>query len=116
MKLLCGIQYVAPGLVLLFAQNALPAEAPSSQDLSQQIVDILSHAPGTQAGHRVLHSKGIVCQGTFEASAAASAISRAAHFSGNPVPVTVRLSASSPDPPSRTALPIRPRVEWPSAS
>src|SRR5258708_18823624 len=90
------IKYAAPGLLLLVAQNALPAEVP--QDLSQQIVDILTHAPGTQAGHRALHSKGIVCQGSFEASAAASAISRAAHFSGNPVPVTVRLSASPPDP------------------
>ena len=98
MKLSRGIQHIGPGLLLLFAQDALPAEVPSSQDLSQQIVDILAHARGTQAGHRVLHSKGIVCQGTFEASAAASAISRAAHFSGNPVPVTVRLSASAPDP------------------
>jgi catalase len=97
MKLSCGIQYVAPGLLLLFAPNASPAEA-SSQDLSQQIVDILAHAPGTQPGHRVLHSKGIVCQGTFEASAAASAISRAAHFNGKPVPVTVRLSAGAPNP------------------
>src|SRR5580704_242163 len=98
MKFSRGVHYFVPGLLLLFAQDAVPAEVPSSQDLSQQIIDILSHAPGTQAGHRVLHSKGIVCQGTFEASAAASAISRAAHFSGNPVPVTVRLSASSPDP------------------
>ncbi len=98
MKFSRGIQFAVPGLLVLFTQNALPAEAPSSQDLSQQIIDILAHAAGTQAGHRVLHSKGIVCQGAFEASAGAGAISRAAHFSGNPVAVTVRLSASAPDP------------------
>src|ERR1700704_3552286 len=92
------IRYVVPGLLLLCAQDALPAEVPSSQDVSQQIVDILAHGPGTQAGHRILHPKGIVCQGTFEASAAAAALSRAAHFNGSPVPVTVRFSTGSPDP------------------
>ena len=98
MKFSRGSQYVVPGLLLLFAIAALPAEAPSSQDLSQQIIDILSHAPGTQADHRVEHARGIVGQGTFEASAAAAAVSRAAHFNGSPVPVTVRLSGGSADP------------------
>lgn len=97
MKLSSGIQHIAPGLFLFFAQNALPAEA-ASQDLSQQIVDILAHAPGTQADHRVEHARGIVCQGTFEPSAGASALSRAPHLTGGPVPVTVRLSGGSHDP------------------
>jgi catalase len=68
------------------------------KDLSQQIFDVLSQAPGVQPGHRVLHAKGIVCQGTFEPSSDAPKISRAAHFRGASVPVTVRLSAGAPDP------------------
>lgn len=69
-----------------------------SKELVRQIVDVMSHGPGVQPSHRVVHSKGIVCQGTFEASAEAKTISRAAHFRGGAVPVTVRFSDFAGDP------------------
>ncbi len=94
MPLLCLI----PGLFLFLSPGGLPAAPDGMKDLSQQIFDVLSQAPGVQPGHRVLHAKGIVCQGTFEPSSEASKISRAAHFRGPSVPVTVRLSAGAPDP------------------
>ena len=44
-----------------------------------------------------MHPKGIVCQGTFQASPGAAAISRAAHLNGGSVPVTVRFSEGGSD-------------------
>ena len=39
-----------------------------------------------------MHAKGIVVSGTFKPTPEAKSLSRAAHFSGPPVPVTVRFS------------------------
>ena len=58
----------------------------------------MSKGPTVKPGHRIEHAKGIVCGGTFEASADAKTISRAAHFSGSAVPVTVRFSDGAQDP------------------
>lgn len=82
----------------LFAlcQAALWAE--SNKDIAQQIFEIMSHAPGVQADHRVVHAKGVVATGTFTPTAAAKELSRAAHFSGPAVPVTVRFSQGAADP------------------
>lgn len=84
--------------VLLFVladQPKLPAQTPP--DLSRQIADVMSQGPSGKAHQRYVHAKGIVCQGTFQASPAAASISRAAHFSGGSVSVTVRFSDGAPD-------------------
>jgi len=71
--------------------------AQSPADLSQQIAALMSQGPSGKAHQRYIHAKGIVCQGSFQASPDASAISRAAHFRGGGVPVTVRFSDGAPD-------------------
>jgi len=55
-------------------------------------------AGGIFAGFRAAHAYGRFYAGTFTATPAAKALSRAAHFQGTPVPVTARLSGSSGDP------------------
>ena len=50
-----------------------------------------------KAHQRYVHAKGIVCQGTFQASPAAAAISRAPHFKGKSIPITVRFSDGAPN-------------------
>lgn len=79
-------------LGLLFAGTGFTA------DISQQIAELMFHAPGAQPGYRPVHAKGIVCKGTFTASPAAGAISIAEHFQGAVVPVTVRFSDGAPSP------------------
>src|SRR3954464_3939854 len=66
--------------------------------LAQQIFETMVKVPGTKAGFRVAHAKGIVCEGTFTPSQRAAEISKAAHFQHAPVPVTVRLSGGAVDP------------------
>jgi catalase len=73
------------------------AEPAADKDLAQQIFDIMVRAPGNKPGYRPLHAKGLVCQGTFAPSRAATTLSKAAHFQGE-VPVTVRFSDGAPDP------------------
>lgn len=60
--------------------------------LAEQAANLFLKAFGNHPGFRLAHAKGIVCEGTFEATPAAAELSRAAHFSGKPVPVTVRFS------------------------
>lgn len=57
----------------------------------------MRQAPSGKAHQRFIHAKGIVCQGSFEASPEAAAISRAAHLAGQRVPVMVRFSDGAPD-------------------
>jgi catalase len=70
----------------------------TDKDLAQQIFDIMLQVPGSKRGYRLVHAKGIVCQGTFGPSGDAAALSKAVHFQGDPVPVTVRFSDGPPDP------------------
>ena len=70
----------------------------ADKDLAQQIFDIMVQAPGNKPGYRPVHAKGIVCQGTFAPSGNAATLSKAAHFQGALVPVTVRFSDGGPDP------------------
>jgi catalase len=60
--------------------------------LAEQAAALFLKAFGSHPGFRLAHAKGIVCEGTFEATPAAKELSRAAHFSGKPVPVVVRFS------------------------
>ena len=71
--------------------NSNPSNSTPEQ-LAQQAADLFLQAFGSHPGFRLAHAKGIVCEGTFTASPEAAPLSRAAHFSGKPVPVTVRFS------------------------
>lgn len=71
---------------------------PDTADLYEEIVDTMGLLSGVHPGHRAAHAKGVFCSGTFTPSAAAAGLSRAAHFQGEPVPVTARFSNGGGDP------------------
>lgn len=75
-----------------------PLKTAGADALARQIFETMVQVPGTQAEHRLVHAKGLVCQGTFIPSREASALSKAAHFAGPAVPVTVRFSDGAADP------------------
>jgi catalase len=89
--------YMAFGMLLLCVPRGMHAAPASSPDLTQQIANIMSQGPSGKSGYRFAHAKGVVGQGTFQPSPDAAMISRAAHFRGGPVPVTVRFSDGAPD-------------------
>jgi catalase len=68
-----------------------------------ELVDAIGKAGGTYPGHRAAHAKGVVLAGRFTPSAAASRLTRASHFAGEPVRVTVRLSNGGANPHSNDA-------------
>jgi catalase len=77
------------------AEAALPADSSSrpAASLPQQIADVVVQLNGgIDTGFRFMHAKGIVTSGTFAPTAEAKSLSRAAHFNGPAVPVTVRFS------------------------
>jgi len=53
---------------------------------------------GSHEGYRRLHAKGWLYRGTFTATPAAKALTRAAVFAGEPVPVVARVSNGGGDP------------------
>ncbi len=70
----------------------------TDKELVHQIFNTMLQIHGVKPGYRVVHAKGVVCQGTFTPSKDAAALSRAGHFQDVSVPVTVRLSDGNPDP------------------
>jgi catalase len=98
--LVAGTWALSPTLLALtlIVPNHLHAGQVADKDLAQQIFDTMVQLPGNKPGHRLVHAKGIVCQGTFVPSKHAAAISRAAHFNGATVPVIIRFSDDAPDP------------------
>ncbi|MBJ7309331.1 catalase [Rugamonas sp. CCM 8940] len=60
--------------------------------LLDELLAALQATFGRHPGQRATHAKGLVASGSFTASAAAGRLSRAAHFQGQAVPVTLRLS------------------------
>jgi catalase len=77
------------------SQGNEPADSSTAPaaSLPQQIADVVVQLNGgIHTGFRFMHAKGIVTSGTFTPTAEAKALSRAAHFNGPPVPVTVRFS------------------------
>ncbi|HEU5041319.1 MAG TPA: catalase family peroxidase [Gemmatimonadales bacterium] len=75
---------------LACAPHPLVAQGKS---LPQQIADVIVQLNGgIHTGFRFMHAKGVVVTGSFTPAPGARAISRAAHLSGAPVPVTVRFS------------------------
>src|SRR5437660_165766 len=84
----------------LLATTALWAGTACGQDksLAEQIFASMTQQAGSNPAYRAAHAKGIVCEGTFTAAKGAASLSRAAHFQGGTIPVTVRFSVASPDP------------------
>jgi len=85
-------------LALVIGQVASTAEPQSDKSLAEQIFDVMVQLPGNKPGNRLVHAKGIVCQGTFTPTKGAASLSRAKHFSGPTVPITVRFSDADPSP------------------
>ena len=75
---------------LLAATPVLAADQPSGA----AFVDVFNKIFGVHPGYRANHAKGIVAEGTFTPTADAAKLSRAAHFKGPVVPVTVRFSGA----------------------
>src|SRR3954452_12975192 len=68
-----------------------------------ELVDAIGKAGGVHPGHRAAHAKGVVLSGTFTPTAEAPGLTRAAHFAGDPVRVTVRFSNGGANPDSNDA-------------
>ena len=68
-----------------------------------ELVDAIGKAGGSFPGHRAAHAKGVVLTGTFTPTEGAAALTRAAHFAGEPSRVTVRFSNGGANPDSNDA-------------
>lgn len=67
--------------------------------LSEKLVAAIHESlGGYHGGYRAVHARGRIYRGTFTASPAARAISRASHLQGAPTRATVRFSFGSGDP------------------
>ena len=72
--------------------------SPTPEPIIRGIVDTMRKLAGPHPGFRPVHAKGLVCSGVFRASADAAKITRAPHFAGQQVPVTVRFANSNGNP------------------
>jgi catalase len=79
------------GFGLLFGGGVSLAEA---QSLPEEVVNALNKVYGVHPGFRANHAKSVVGQGTFKASPEAASLSKAAIFTGDTIPVTIRFSDS----------------------
>jgi catalase len=79
------------GFTLFFNAGMGLAKA---QSLPEQVVNALNKVYGVHPTYRANHAKGIVGQGTFKASPEAASLSKAAIFTGETIPVTIRFSDS----------------------
>ena len=70
----------------------------ASPDVVAQLVETMRTLAGPHPGFRPVHAEGIVCSGTFRASAGARAVSRALHLQGQAIPTVMRFSNSSGNP------------------
>jgi catalase len=94
------------------AAATLLTSAPAGADdgaLITQIVDTFYKIYGTHPGFRVNHAKGVVAEGSFVATPAASTLSRAALFDGSRIPVTVRFSNDGGFPSVPDGAPSNPK-------
>lgn len=83
--------FLAAGLLSSLSLSLTSAEA---QSLPEEIVNALNKVWGVHPGFRANHAKGIVGQGTFKATPEAATLSKAAIFTGDTIPVTIRFSDS----------------------
>src|SRR6202171_1711879 len=79
--------------------------SPASATVVAKLVETMRSLARPHPGVRPVHAKGIVCSGTFRASAGARAVSRALHLQGQAVPTVVRFSNSSGDPDVHDGIP-----------
>jgi catalase len=82
-------------MAIAFAAAGLLSSAAARADdgpLVGEIVDTFYKIYGTHPGFRVNHAKGVVAEGSFVATPAASSLTRAPLFDGRKVPVTMRFS------------------------
>jgi catalase len=88
----------ALAVLAVASPTTVRAEDPS---VETQIVDAMNKLFGVHPGFRANHAKGIVVEGSFKASPAAAALSKAVLFDGSAIPVTVRFSDATgiPDVP-----------------
>lgn len=77
----------------------------AEKNLYEQVIDALNAIFGSHPGYRPVHAKGVICEGTFRASAEARALTRAPHMQGSPVPLIVRFSDFSGIPAVRDGDP-----------
>jgi catalase len=76
----------------------------ASPNVIAQLVETMRTLAGPHPGFRPVHAKGIVCSGTFRATAEALAVSLALHLQGQAVPTVMRFSNSSGDPDVRDGI------------
>src|SRR5690348_7608985 len=86
-------QRAAFAMILL----GLPAADAMAQSAltAVQTVNTMNKLWGQHPGTRANHAKGVVVEGSFAPSAAASGLSKAVIFAGSAIPVTVRFSDST---------------------
>jgi catalase len=68
------------------------ASARTSDTTPVEMVNALNGVFGKQTQGRAIHAKGVILEGSFKALPSGSAFSRAPHFSGASIPITVRFS------------------------
>src|SRR2546428_9830934 len=75
------------------------------ESVIRQIVEAMRALAGPHPGFRPVHAKGLVCSGTFRASADAPRVTRAPHFTGQSVATTVRFANSNGNPDVHDGVP-----------
>ena len=70
-----------------------------------EAIDRINNVYGRHAGHRALHAKGKFYAATFTATPEATALCRAGHLQGDPVPVWVRWSNGGGNPKVKDGAP-----------
>jgi catalase len=99
-------------VAIAFAAAVLSISAAVRADdgaLVSEIVDTFYRIYGTHPGFRVNHAKGVVAEGSFVATPAASTLSRAPLFDGRKFPVTVRFSNDGGFPAIPDGAPSNPK-------
>jgi catalase len=87
--------HIVLAALLGLAMTAPAAVRADDEPIEVQVVDALNAAFGVHPGFRANHAKGIVTEGSFQASPIAQTLSSAVIFTGATIPVTVRFSAST---------------------
>jgi catalase len=79
--------------------------SPTPEPVIRQIVDAMRTLAGPHPWFRPVHAKGLVCSGSFRGSADGPRMSRAPHFAGPTVPVTIRFANANGNPEVHDGVP-----------
>ncbi len=85
---------------------ASPTPGAAEKNLYEQVIDALNSIFGSHPGFRPVHAKGVLYEGTFQATKQARSLTRAPHMQGQPVRVHVRFSNFSGGPAVRDSDPM----------